>query len=91
MSVTPLAPAGVAQVPSPRQKVEPDALVPLFRLPTGRLPRSAYATVTLAESACPLTVRVVGTLVESATVQVELRAHDVPLTVVAAAASRLAV
>src|SRR5215469_4518877 len=31
-------PAGVAQVPSPRQKVDDDAEVPLFRLVTGRLP-----------------------------------------------------
>jgi hypothetical protein len=30
--------AGVAQVPSPRQKVVPDALVPLLRFVTGRLP-----------------------------------------------------
>jgi hypothetical protein len=29
---------GVAQVPSPRQKVEDDALVPLFRLFTERFP-----------------------------------------------------
>ena len=33
------AEAGVAaQVPSPRQKVDDDALVPLLRLATGRLP-----------------------------------------------------
>ena len=31
-------PVGVAQVPSPRQKVDADALVPLFRLVTGRFP-----------------------------------------------------
>jgi hypothetical protein len=31
-------PVGVAHVPSPRQNVEPDALVPLFKLATGRLP-----------------------------------------------------
>jgi len=30
--------AGVAQTPSPRQKVVPDALVPLLRFVTGRLP-----------------------------------------------------
>ena len=36
--VTVPEPAGVAQVPSPRQKVVDDAEVPLFRLPTGRLP-----------------------------------------------------
>jgi hypothetical protein len=33
-----LPPLGVAHVPSPRQKVEEDALVPLFRFVTGRLP-----------------------------------------------------
>lgn len=32
------APAGVAHVPSPRQKVVADALVPLLRFVTGRLP-----------------------------------------------------
>jgi hypothetical protein len=31
-------PVGVAQVPSPRQKVDEDALVPLLRLATGRFP-----------------------------------------------------
>ena len=36
--VTPLDPEGVAQVPSPRQKVVDDAPVPLLRLVTGRLP-----------------------------------------------------
>jgi len=36
--VTVPAPAGVAQAPSPRQKVDADAEVPLFRLVTGRLP-----------------------------------------------------
>ena len=32
------APAGVAQVPSPRQKVEAEAAVPLLRFVTGRFP-----------------------------------------------------
>jgi hypothetical protein len=36
--VTVPAPAGVAQAPSPRQKVEAEALVPLFKLVTGKLP-----------------------------------------------------
>lgn len=36
--VIPLLPAGVAHVPSPRQNVEDDALVPEFRLLTDRLP-----------------------------------------------------
>ena len=40
--------AGVAQVPSPRQKVVDDALVPEFRLATGRLP------VTPVESGKPV-------------------------------------
>jgi hypothetical protein len=31
-------PAGLAQVPSPLQKVEPEAPVPLLRFPTGRFP-----------------------------------------------------
>lgn len=34
----PLAPPAVAQVPSPLQKVEDDAPVPLFKFPTGRFP-----------------------------------------------------
>ena len=38
MEVTPLAPAGVAHVPSPLQKVVPEAEVPLPRFVTGRLP-----------------------------------------------------
>ena len=37
-AVTVPPPAGVDQVPSPRQKVDADAPVPLFRLVTGRLP-----------------------------------------------------
>jgi len=41
-------PVGVAQVPSPRQKVDEDALVPLFRLDTGRFP------VTLVERGRPV-------------------------------------
>lgn len=40
-------PAGVAHVPSPRQKVEDDALVPLLRFVTGKLP------VTPVESGSP--------------------------------------
>ena len=34
----PLPAVGVTQVPSPRQKVEAEALVPLFKLVTGKLP-----------------------------------------------------
>ena len=35
-------PAGDAQVPSPRQKVEADAEIPPLRLPTGRLPVTSF-------------------------------------------------
>ena len=41
-------PAGVAQDPSPRQNVELDAPVPLLRFPTGRLPVTWLARLTLA-------------------------------------------
>jgi hypothetical protein len=46
-------PEGVAHVPSPRQNVEDDALVPLFRLATGRLPDTSAAKATLAHVAAP--------------------------------------
>jgi len=36
--LAPLPPAGVAHVPSPRQKVDAEADVPLLRFVTGRLP-----------------------------------------------------
>jgi hypothetical protein len=39
MPPPPPPPAGVAHVPSPRQKVVADALVPLLRFVTGRLVR----------------------------------------------------
>jgi hypothetical protein len=39
--VTPV-PAGVAHVPSPRQKVVPDALVPLFKFATGKFPVTPF-------------------------------------------------
>ena len=41
-------PAGVAQVPSPRQKVELVAPVPLFRFEVGKLPVTWLARLTLA-------------------------------------------
>ena len=37
-SVTSPEDEGVAHVPSPLQKVEEEALVPEFKLPTGKLP-----------------------------------------------------
>ena len=40
--------AGVAHVPSPRQKVEDEAEVPLFRFDTGRLPLTSEARLTVA-------------------------------------------
>jgi hypothetical protein len=47
MLVTVPPPAGVAHVPSPRQKVLDEALVPLFRFVTGRLPvTSEFARLT---------------------------------------------
>jgi len=69
-------PAGVAQVPSPRQKVELVAPVPLLRFPTGKLPVTWLAKltpvnappsvklpvlVTVPDSAMPLTVPVPAT------------------------------
>lgn len=42
VSASPL-PEGVAHVPSPRQKVDPLALVPLLRFVTGRLPVMSVA------------------------------------------------
>ncbi len=52
--VTVPAPAGVAHVPSPRQKVDPEALVPLFRCATPRLPVTSLDARSTAElvSAC---------------------------------------
>lgn len=51
IEVTSPQPAGVDQVPSPLQKVEELALVPEFRLVTGRLPVTSLARFTLeAES-----------------------------------------
>ena len=44
--VTVPAPAGVDHVPSPRQKVNADALVPEFKLVTGRLPVTCVARLT---------------------------------------------
>jgi hypothetical protein len=55
-------PAGVAHVPSPRQKVVADALVPLLRFVTGRLPvtpvvkGNPMALVNVAETGVPSAV-----------------------------------
>jgi len=46
-------PAGVAHVPSPRQKVDADAPVPLFKLATGRLPVTSDARFTRAVATAP--------------------------------------
>jgi hypothetical protein len=42
-------PEGIAHVPSPRQKVEDDAPVPLFKFATGRLPVTCEAKLTRPE------------------------------------------
>jgi hypothetical protein len=47
--VTPV-PAGVAQDPSPRQKVVAPADVPLFRFVTGRFPVTPFARFTCAQA-----------------------------------------
>jgi hypothetical protein len=44
--VTVPAPVGTAHVPSPRQKVPAEALVPEFRFPTGRFPLTSLARLT---------------------------------------------
>src|SRR5690242_5906092 len=49
----PLPPAGVAQVPSPRQKVVLEAPVPLLRLPTGRLPLTSALSRTVSVLLAP--------------------------------------
>lgn len=46
-------PAGVAHVPSPRQKVELDADVPLFRLATGKLPVTSATRLTAPNDGTP--------------------------------------
>ena len=44
---------GVAQVPSPRQKVEEEALVPEFRFPTGRFPVTSAERLTAPKLPAP--------------------------------------
>lgn len=49
----PPPPAGVAQVPSPRQKVVFEAEVPLFKLVTGKLPDTSVAKATAPKEGEP--------------------------------------
>lgn len=46
-------PAGVAHVPSPRQKVVLEADVPLFRLVTGKLPVTSALKLTALNDGTP--------------------------------------
>ncbi len=46
-------PAGVAHVPSPRQKVVLDALVPEFKFVTGKLPVTSADRLTAPKVASP--------------------------------------
>ena len=57
---------GVAHVPSPRQNVEADALVPLFKLPTGKLPVTLVAKLTKVVDEEPVPPELVGKGVPSA-------------------------
>ena len=57
---------GVAHVPSPRQNVLVDALVPLFRLPTGKLPVTLVAKLTKVVDEEPVPPELVGKGVPSA-------------------------
>jgi len=50
MAAPGLVPPGVAQVPSPRQKVDDDASVPPFKFVTGKLPVTSDARFTLVMS-----------------------------------------
>jgi hypothetical protein len=86
-------PAGVAHVPSPRQNVEDDALVPELRFATGRFPVTSFARRTVSVLLAPLIVLfvsvsaparvarvpVVGkvTLVPAVTVRVVEKAPDI--------------
>lgn len=47
-------PAGATHVPSPRQKVEAEADVPLFRLLTGRLPVTSADRLTAPNVGAPV-------------------------------------
>ena len=55
-------------MPSPRQNVEADALVPLFRLPTGKLPVTLVAKLTNVVDEEPVPPELVGKGVPSAKV-----------------------
>jgi len=52
--------AGADHVPSPLQKVEEDAPVPLLRFPTGRLPVTSEARLTEAQVGAALSLSVRG-------------------------------
>ena len=52
--------AGADHVPSPLQKVEEDAPVPLLRFPTGRLPVTSKARLTEAQVGAALSLSVRG-------------------------------
>ncbi len=87
--VTSPEPDGAAHVPSPLQNVELEALVPLFRLATGRLPVTSLARRTVSVLLAPdmvLFVRVwlsvVPTTVPEGTVfadQGEIVSQELPL------------
>jgi len=51
--VTVPEPGGAAHVPSPRQKVDALALVPLFKFVTGRFPETSVAKLTAAKLGAP--------------------------------------
>ena len=70
-------PAGVAQVPSPRQKVDDDADVPLFRLPTGKLPVTSLASLTVSVFDAPLIVLFVSVSVVALPTSVSVAAGSV--------------
>ena len=53
MGPPPPPPAGVAQVPSPRQNVVLDAPVPLFKLATGRFPDTSAVNETAPNVGAP--------------------------------------
>jgi hypothetical protein len=58
--VTVPAPAGVAQAPSPRQKVDADALVQLPKLVTGKLPVTLVAKLTKVVDVVPVPPLAIG-------------------------------
>jgi hypothetical protein len=69
--VTVPAPAGVAHVPSPRQNVEDEADVPLFKFVTGRFPVTSLASLTVSVLLAPAMVFPVSTCVAVVVTMVE--------------------